>query len=79
MTELCLRMRVSLSYVSCLSLMYRGDRDLCFDGRGSLDKLSALIYTDDFMCWRWKVWLSREAAIEVSGEQSAGLRIGLTE
>lgn len=79
MTELCRGMRASLSCACCLPFLYGGDRDLCFDGRESLEELSALIYLDDFMCWRWKVWLSSKAATEVSGEQSVGLQIGLME
>lgn len=70
-------MRASLCLLS--AILCGGDRDLCFDGRGSLEELSALIQLGDFMCWWWKVWLSSEAAAEVSGEQSVDLQIGLTE
>lgn len=42
-TELCLRLKDSLSYICCLSPTYGGDRDLCFGGRGSSGELSVLI------------------------------------
>lgn len=53
-TELCLWLKDSLSYICCLSPTYGGDRDLCFGGRGSLGELSALIWTDEFVGWRWR-------------------------
>lgn len=68
-TELCLWLKDSLSYICCLSPTYGGDRDLCFGSRGSLGELFALIWTDDFVGWRcvMKVWLGCEAARRALG------------
>lgn len=59
--------------------MYWGDRDLCFDGKGSLGKLSVLIYSWLHVLEMEGVAEQREAAVEVSGDQSTGLQISLTE
>lgn len=76
-TELCLRLKDSLSYICCLSPTYGGDRDLCFGGRGSSGELSVLIWTYDLVCQRWRCgWAVRQPG--GSREQSAGLLTGLT-
>lgn len=62
----------------CLSVL-RGPGTSVFDGKGSLEELSLLIFAGDFVLEMEGVAEQPEAATRVSGEQSLGLLMALLE